>query len=101
MVRRSVKATKKAAPKDFKSHHAHLFKKKTRDFRIGRAIQPKRDVSRFVRWPRYVRIQRQRAILKKRLKVPPSISHFSNTLDKNQASNLFRLMSPYRPESAT
>jgi len=52
-----------------------------------------------VKWPRYVRIQRQRAILKKRIKVPPAINQFSKTLDKNQASNLFRLMSKYRPES--
>merc|ERR1711957_484486 len=45
-------------------------------------------------------IQRQRAILKKRIKVPPALNQFSKTLDKNQASNLFRLMSKYRPESS-
>jgi large subunit ribosomal protein L7Ae len=53
-----------------------------------------------VKWPRYVRIQRQRAILKKRIKVPPAINQFSKTLDKNQASNLFKLLAKYRPESA-
>merc|ERR1719453_2681557 len=71
-----------------------------RDFRIGRDILPsKRNLSRYVKWPRYVRIQRQRAIIKKRIKVPPSINQFSKTLDKNQASSLFTLMSKYRPES--
>jgi len=56
-------------------------------------------MSRFVKWPRYVRIQRQRSILKKRLKVPPSIAQFGKALDKNNADALFRLLSKYRPES--
>jgi len=51
--------------KDFYSTHTHLFPKDGRDYRIGRDIQPKRDMSRFVKWPRYVRLQRQRAVLKK------------------------------------
>merc|ERR550514_2560107 len=94
-------AKKKAVAKDWKTEHGHLFSKDPRDFRIGRDILPvKRNLSRYVKWPRYVRIQRQRAILKKRIKVPPAINQFSKTLDKNQASNLFRLMSRYRPESA-
>lgn len=92
---------KKSAPKDWKASVSHLFAKDPRDFRIGRSILPsKRNLSRYVKWPRYVRIQRQRAILKKRIKVPPAINHFSKTLDKNQASNLFKLLTKYRPESA-
>jgi large subunit ribosomal protein L7Ae len=94
------KSTKSAAKKDFKSEHAHLFKKTPRDFRIGQDILPKgRNLSRYVKWPRYVRIQRQRAILKKRLKVPPAINQFTQTFDKNQAANLFKFLSNYRPES--
>jgi len=83
----------------FHSQHAHLFIKDERDFRIGRDIQPKRDLSRFVKWPRYVRLQRQRAILKKRLKVPHAIHQFATTLDKNTADLVFRLLARYRPES--
>jgi large subunit ribosomal protein L7Ae len=105
-----AKGKSKAAPKtfgksspkktkDWKDQHPHLFKKAARDFGVGRAIRPKVDLSRYVKWPRYVRLQRQRAILKKRLKVPPSVNQFSKALDKNQASNLFRLMSKYRPET--
>jgi len=90
-------ASKKKA--DWKSNHKHLFEKDARDFRVGRDIQPKRDLSRFVKWPRYVRLQRQRAILKKRLKVPPAINQFTKTLEKNQATNLFKLLANYRPES--
>jgi len=94
-----VTAKKDSGKKDWKSQHSHLFAKDARDFRIGRDIQPRRDLSRFVRWPRYVRLQRQRAILKLRLKVPPAINQFSKALDKTQASNLFRTLSHYRPET--
>jgi len=96
-----AKKAKPAVPKkkSFKDSHPHLFSKSPRDFRIGRDIQPKRDLSRFVKWPRYIRLQRQRAILKTRLKVPPPIHHFTNTLDKNQASLLFKLLNHYRPET--
>ena len=44
-------------------------------------------------------MQRQRVILQQRLKVPPAIAQFSNTLDKNTATALFKLMNKYRPES--
>lgn len=94
------KATKAATPKDWKAQHAHLFVKDARDFKVGRDIMPKRNLSRYVKWPRYVRIQRQRSILKKRIKIPPALNAFTKTVDKNQASNLFRLMSKYRPESS-
>jgi len=83
----------------FHAAHAHLFPKAARSYGIGRVVRPKTDLSRFVRWPRYVRLQRQRAILKKRLKVPPAIHQFERALDKNQATNLFKLLSHYRPES--
>ena len=61
-----------------------LFEKNARNFRIGGDIQPKRDLTRFVKWPKYIRIQRQKRILLQRLKVPPALNQFSNTIDKNQ-----------------
>lgn len=66
----------------------------------GQNIQPKRDLSRFVKWPKYIRVQRQKAVLQKRLKVPPPIHQFSQTLDKTTAVKLFKLLEKYRPESA-
>lgn len=63
-------------------------------------FQPKgRDLSRFVRWPRYVRLQRQKKILLQRLKVPPAINQFTKTLDKNQAAEVFKLLVKYQPET--
>lgn len=56
-------------------------------------------MTRFVKWPEYVRLQRQRVILNQRLKVPPAIAQFSNVLDKNTATQLFALMNKYKPES--
>jgi len=76
-----------------------LFEKRPKNFGIGQNIQPKRDLTRFVLWPKYVRLQRQKAILLKRLKVPPSINQFSSTLDRQTASQLFKLMDKYRPET--
>ncbi len=84
----AVPAKKGAAAKKITFHqqHAHLFASAKRDYRIGRDIPPTRNLTRFVKWPRYVRLQRQRAILKRRLKVPPSINHFTKTLDQNQGN---------------
>ena len=59
---------------------------------------PKKDLHRLVKWPRYVRIQRQRRVLGQRLKVPPALTRFTKTLDKNTASTLFKLLLKYRPE---
>jgi large subunit ribosomal protein L7Ae len=39
-----------------------LFKKDPKSFRIGGDIRVKRDLGRFVRWPKYIRIQRQRKV---------------------------------------
>lgn len=76
-----------------------LFEKRPRNFSIGQDIQPKRDLSRFVKWPKYVRIQRQRAILYQRIKVPPPINQFTQCLDRQTATNLFKLLDKYKPES--
>ncbi|ODQ79595.1 hypothetical protein BABINDRAFT_180668 [Babjeviella inositovora NRRL Y-12698] len=71
-----------------------------RNFGIGQAVQPKRNLSRFVKWPEYVRLQRQKKILSLRLKVPPAISQFQSTLDRNSAAQTFKLFNKYRPETS-
>jgi len=76
-----------------------LFKKSAKNFRIGGDIVLKKDLVRFVKWPKYVRIQRQKRILLQRLKVPPSINQFSHTVDKNQAAKLLKLLAKYKPET--
>lgn len=76
-----------------------LFEKRPKNFGIGQDIQPKRDLTRFVKWPRYIRIQRQKKILYQRLKVPPPIQQFNLTLDKPTTTQVFKLLNKYRPES--
>jgi len=76
-----------------------LIEKRPRNFGIGGDIQPKRDLTRFVRWPKYIRIQRQKRVLGKRLKVPPVLNQFTQTLDKNAAQTLFTLLEKYSPET--
>merc|ERR1719336_3353467 len=90
LVARKVEAKKVVNP---------LFEKRPKNFGIGQDIQPKRDLSRFVAWPKYIRLQRQKAILLQRLKVPPPINQFSQALDRQTATQLFRLLDKYRPES--
>lgn len=90
-VKSVAPAVKKADP---------LFPSRPRSFGIGGAIRPAgRDLSRFVKWPKYVRIQRQRAVLYQRLKVPPSINQFTKAIGKNEAMTVFNLLAKYRPET--
>jgi large subunit ribosomal protein L7Ae len=76
-------AAKKSTSASSKAPKNPLIEKRSRNFGIGNDIQPKRDLTRFVKWPEYVRLQRRKAVLKMRLKVPPPINQFSRVLDKN------------------
>ncbi|KAL4798563.1 clathrin adaptor complex small chain-domain-containing protein [Aspergillus venezuelensis] len=76
-----------------------LIERRPRNFGIGQDIQPKRNLGRFVKWPEYVRLQRQKKILNLRLKVPPSIAQFQSTLDRNTAAQTFKFLNKYRPET--
>ncbi|KAJ2492763.1 60S ribosomal protein L8 [Coemansia sp. RSA 2050] len=91
----NVKSAKAEAKKDANP----LFERRPRKFGIGQDVQPSRDMSRYVKWPQYVRLQRQRKILRMRLKVPPAINQFTQTLDRNTAVQLFKLLAKYRPET--
>eukprot|EP01063_Lacrimia_lanifica_P012242 TRINITY_DN1886_c0_g1_i1.p3 TRINITY_DN1886_c0_g1~~TRINITY_DN1886_c0_g1_i1.p3 ORF type:complete len:248 (+),score=149.48 TRINITY_DN1886_c0_g1_i1:75-818(+) len=76
-----------------------LFVSRPKDFGVGNDIPPKRDVSRFVRWPKYIIRQRQKRVLERRLKVPPSLNLFRSTLDKQTKAELFKLLAKYKPET--
>ena len=76
-----------------------LIEKRPRNFGIGQDIQPRRNLSRMVKWPEYVRLQRQKKILNLRLKVPPAIAQFANALDRNTAAQTFKLLNKYKPET--
>lgn len=100
-----TKSSKKpaAAPlskgKQGKTKKNPMFEAEAKNFGMGQDIRPKTDLTRFVKWPEYIRFQRQKIILNQRLKVPPGIAQFSHTLDKNTATQLFKLFNKYRPET--
>lgn len=87
-------APTKLSKTQWKKSVNHIFKLKER-----KTIHKVKDMSHFVKWPLYVRLQRQRAILKSRIKVPNAIAQFNNTITKDQAATLFRLLAAHRPES--
>ncbi|KAL8917109.1 MAG: hypothetical protein Q9208_008148 [Pyrenodesmia sp. 3 TL-2023] len=99
---------RKAAPAPFPQGKASatkktaknpLIEKRPRNYGIGQDIQPRRNLSRMVKWPEYIRLQRQKKILHLRLKVPPAIAQFANHLDRNTAAQTFKLLNKYRPET--
>merc|ERR1712039_1030351 len=96
------KMPKKAAPKknvERTRNTSGLFENRPKNLRIGGTVQPARDLTRFVRWPRYILAQRQKRVLYQRLRVPPAVNQFTKTLNNNQSKNLWRLLSKYSPES--
>merc|ERR1711898_87467 len=94
-----VKKVSKASAKK-EEFPKNAIEKKPRTFSVGGDIlPPKRDLTRFVKWPKYIRLQRSKMTLLKRIKIPPAINQFSNTFDKRQASQLFRLLNNLKPET--
>merc|ERR1712070_666708 len=79
MVKKGSKGT---APKV--EFPASAIQKKPRTYSIGGDIVPKRDLTRFVKWPKYGRLQRSKMTLLKRIKIPPAINQFTQTFDKKQ-----------------
>eukprot|EP01059_Diplonema_ambulator_P017889 TRINITY_DN29_c0_g1_i2.p2 TRINITY_DN29_c0_g1~~TRINITY_DN29_c0_g1_i2.p2 ORF type:complete len:287 (+),score=138.12 TRINITY_DN29_c0_g1_i2:113-862(+) len=95
------KQVKKGADKPYaaESDKNPLLVSRPKNFAVGNDLPPKRDVSRFVRWPKYVTRQRQRRVLERRLKVPPSLNLFRSTLEKGTKNELFKLFAKYQPET--
>jgi len=90
------------AEKKIKSDFTNqLLKKQSKLFGLGGDLPPRRDVRRFVKWPRYIRVQRRRRILYQSIKVPSIISQLSRPLDKNTNHALFCLLHRYSKETKT
>merc|ERR1711907_640748 len=95
-----VKKVNKGGNKEKVEFPKNAVEKKPRKFSIGGDIlPPKRDLTRFVKWPKYIRLQRAKMTLLKRIKIPPAINQFAQTFDKRQASQLFRLLNNLKPET--
>jgi len=55
----------------------------------------KKDLTRFIKWPAYMKIQRQRQLLYKKLKIPPVINSFIRLPDKKLTK---KVMDTFFPE---
>jgi len=78
--------------------YKNIFQSKPKNFSIGNDLPHKMNLTRYVKWPKYVRLQRQRRILYKRLRVPPAINQFNFALSKQLAYRLLKLLNKYSPE---
>lgn len=88
----------KKAPKGNKSMPSK-YVAAAKDFGVGRDVPFKRDISRFMRWPQFVTMQRKRRVLERRMKVPPALNQFRMTLDRSTRTNLFKMLNKYKPET--
>ncbi|KAF3570377.1 hypothetical protein F2Q69_00060270 [Brassica cretica] len=79
--KKGVKVATKKKPEKVTNH---LFERRPKQFGVGGALPPKKYLTGYIKWPKSIRLQRQKRILKQRLKVPPELNQFSTkTLDKN------------------
>jgi large subunit ribosomal protein L7Ae len=92
-------AAPKKAPKGNKTMPSK-YVARPKDFGVGRDVPYKRDISRFMRWPQFVTMQRKRRVLERRMKVPPALNQFRMTLDRSTRTNLFKLLNKYKPEDS-
>jgi len=99
MPKKVVRKTVTSAGAKSSGTGSSLFTKAARNHRVGGDIQPVRNLTRFVKWPKYIRIQRQKRIMFLRLKSPPALNQFEQTIDKNQTSQLLKLLAKYSPET--
>ena len=98
-----VKKVKNAAPSKPKeklreSKHA-LCQPAPKNFNFGNDVKPRIVKSRFVKFPRYVQLQRQKRILMKRLKCPPALAQFFDPLDKDTCKKVYKVLEAYSPET--
>ena len=98
-----VKKVKKEAPQKEKeklkiSKHP-LSQPAPKNFNFGNDVRPRIVKSRFVKFPRYVQLQRQKRILMKRLKCPPALAQFFEPLDKDNCKKVFKVLEAYVPET--
>ena len=75
------------------------FQSTPKNFGIGQDVPYSRDLSRFMRWPTFVTMQRKKRVLSRRLKVPPAINQFTKVLDRSSRNELLKLVKKYAPET--
>ncbi len=99
MVKKIKKIPEKSQKEKLKTQKHPLSQSAPKNFRHGNDIRPRIVKSRFVKFPRYVELQRQKRILMKRLKCPPALAQFFDPLDKDTTKKVYKALEKYTPET--
>ena len=100
MVKKIKKEEQKPKQKEkIKTVKHPLCQPNPKNFRFGNDVRPRIVKSRFVKFPRYVQLQRQKRILMKRLKCPPALAQFFEPLDKDTSKKVYKALERYTPET--
>ncbi|CAN6900762.1 unnamed protein product [Brassica oleracea] len=81
--KKGVKVATKKKPEKVTNH---LFERRPKQFGVGGALPPKIYLTGYIKWPKSIHLQRQKRILKQRLKVPPELNQ-PRTTDPGQRNN--------------
>lgn len=99
-VKNSKKAVAAKATAPYKKPaKTSQFAARPKNFGIGQDVPYARDLSRFMRWPTFVTMQRKKRVLQRRLKVPPALNQFTKVLDRTSRNELLKLIKKYAPET--
>jgi len=93
------RGNRKAGSKRTDNKYKNLFERTPKNLNIGGTVRPKRDLTRYVKWPKYILLQRQRRVLYDRIKIPGAINQFSFTLTRDKAKTVLNLLKKYKPET--
>jgi len=99
-MKRKAKSEAPSKPKEKLITSKHpLSQPAPKNFNFGNDVRPRIVKSRFVKFPRYVQLQRQKRILMKRLKCPPALAQFFEPLDKDTSKKVYKVLESYVPET--
>jgi len=76
------------------------FRKPSRRIGSGGVLKKSHSLGRLMKWPKYVKLQRQRKILLQRLKVPPALNIFDQGCAKDFAKKIVEFSKNYSPETS-
>jgi len=97
--KKAAAAPAKEEPKKKAVAQTSQFQSRPKNFGIGQDVPYARDLSRFMRWPTFVTMQRKKRVLQRRLKVPPAVNQFTKVLDRSSRNELLKLVKAYKPET--
>eukprot|EP00995_Heteronema_vittatum_P012158 NODE_798_length_1174_cov_3686.081778_g567_i0.p2 GENE.NODE_798_length_1174_cov_3686.081778_g567_i0~~NODE_798_length_1174_cov_3686.081778_g567_i0.p2 ORF type:complete len:322 (+),score=118.61 NODE_798_length_1174_cov_3686.081778_g567_i0:83-1048(+) len=78
---------------------SNLFAPRPKKYGTGQCRPIKPDLTRHVRWPLYVRRQRKKQLLLRRMKMPPALNQFFHPVSRIMKGTILKMAANYRPET--